>query len=64
MGIYKITIPRYEKKLNVSERDPIKSDLVKYYRDLINQYSFLKNKIKYFYQEDFDLIERVNFYGK
>jgi hypothetical protein len=60
----KITIPRYEKKINVSERDPIKSDLVKYYRDLINQYSFLKNKIKYFYQEDFDLIERVNFYGK
>jgi hypothetical protein len=61
----KITIPRrYEKKMNVSERDPIKSDLVKYYRDLLNQYSFLKNKIKYFYQEDFDLIERVNFYGK
>jgi hypothetical protein len=50
--------------MNVSERNPIKSDLIKYYRDLINQYSFLKNKIKYFYQEDFDLIERVNFYGK
>jgi len=59
----KLTIPnKYEKKENVTE-DTKKLALIKYYRDLVSQDSFLMSKIKYFYQEDFDLIERVEFYG-
>lgn len=61
----KITIPyKHEKKINVTEKNTIKSDLAKHYLKLVSQDDFLQSKVKYFYQEDYDLIERVEFYGK
>lgn len=61
----KLTIPyKHKKKINVTEKNTTKSDLIKHYLDLVSQDDFLQSKIKYFYQEDFDLIKRVEFYGK
>ena len=61
----KLTIPnKHVKKLNFTEKNTRKSDLIKHYLDLFSKDDFLQSKVKYFYQEDFDLIERVKFYGK
>ena len=61
----KLTIPnKCVKKLNFTEKNTRKSDLIKHYLDLFSKDDFLQSKVKYFYQEDFDLIERVKFYGK
>lgn len=61
----KLTIPnKHVKKINVTEKNHDKLAYIKYYRDLFSKDDFLQSKVKYFYQEDFDLIERVKFYGK
>ena len=52
------------KKINNTVDIATKSKLVEYYKDLANKDSELKNKLLDFYKEDFDLIQRVKFYGK